>query len=220
MSPAGPGPSERLRRLPGVGRAPAVGAAGGWAARWPAGPGYLPATPAPGGHALARCSRASLSGSRCLGGPELEGTPGRVPERLGAVRGLDRVRSGGGEILQVPRRRGSLAPTDSTPPWPPTLTPGALGLGVRRGRPGTPHPCRGKGRKGRQEAGISPPRASPGTKGQGPEQRRLRKRVQVGSAPQRPQVSRLCFHLRLKVRDISRSWVRAAGGGERGDGGG
>lgn len=45
------------------------------------------------------------------------------------------MRSGGGEILQGPRRRASFGSADTAPPRPPTLTPVALGLGVGEGRP-------------------------------------------------------------------------------------
>lgn len=53
----------------------------------------------------------------------------------GAVRSLERMRSGGGEILQGPRRRGSFGSADTAPPCLPALTPVALGLGVGEGRP-------------------------------------------------------------------------------------
>lgn len=104
---------------------------------------------------------------RVLGGREYRVAFPLRGERLGAVRSLERMRSGGGEILQGPRRWGSFGSADCTSPCTPTLTPVALGLEVRWGRPAAAHHPRGKARRGPREAGISSPHASPGTGSRG-----------------------------------------------------
>lgn len=104
---------------------------------------------------------------RVLGGREYRVAFPLRGERLGAVRSPERMRSGGGEILQGPRRRGSFGSADCTPPCTPALTPVALGLEVRWGRPAAAHHPRGKTRRGPREAGISSPHASPGTGSRG-----------------------------------------------------
>ena len=82
----------------------------------------------------------------------------------GSVKPRERMWSGGREVLQGPGLRGSFGFTDSTPPCTPTLTPVALGLELRWGRPAAAHHPRGRARRGPREAGISSPRASPGTR--------------------------------------------------------
>lgn len=134
-------------------RALAAGAAGGWAAWWPAGPRYLPATSALCGHALARCSRASLSGTRCLEGPEPEGIRGSVLSgggRRGTVRVLEGMQSGGGEILQEPTSRGFLWLCRLHPSLSPDPDPGGSGpRGTPRGvAPGLHISAVGKGGRG------------------------------------------------------------------------